>query len=1524
MKKHFFIFKILLVSLVLVGCGHSQSILPGSADAVPALDTSDGGNDELEPENIQQTSIALKEFESLRRKPSEGLLYSSPLTLLWQEVLKENIQFSTYELNQVYSQSLLDSVLSLSEIQQLDWFNLLPKIGIDPWFATKCKICKIIESRAFGSSKQALTGESTPPVEIAQDGYRPATAYDPINKHYIIVWSEKTSTGGSDIFAKLLDQDGSTVVVDEKIISVARPTQGCLFANFSQDTGLTSPTDCKENVEPSVAYNGVNFLITWTKRGVVPAPAGQKFSGVFGKLVLAQNLEPAHSDWSEGILLSKISFASSDPSKPAKKDSEIQAWSLNEHSDLSPYFGAGVFQGAFLLVWDTNKDYINCLDASRRTATSVYGRVIPTNFNPRGGNRDVFAIFTDSSTARPECAPNADVSKGSKPKVALLKTSKQFLTVFETSKNVADAIPSVSGKLITVGDDLSQGVTNHFLSDTVSAQMHEGSFDPDVVAAADRFVVVNQVGNENLKLTPVTVVRGNITAGDSSNFTTGDGRKPLKPAIALNRVIGEEETGTSPLEYVIGYESWSPENGVRESKINVVSFNENLIPAVQRVVLGAGFNVNLFPVLASAGGKALTVWSGEQGSESRILASIITLSTPSNQKPSAQIEVVGHAENPPQVTSGDVVILSGEQSRDPEGSALSYAWRQLSGPSVNLGTPVTSRITFTAPEVTANQNLVFELKVTDAQGLSSDAVTKMIVVKPKPVQNQKPVARISVAGHNEDPAQVLSGETVDLSGTQSSDPEGESLTYAWRQVSGPSITFNSSGGPTTSFVTPTVTTDQNIVIELKVTDARGLSSNPVTKTIVVKPRPPQNQQPVAVIEVTGHSEDPAQVLSGETVNLSGAQSRDPDLESLTYAWRQVSGPNVTLNGNSSVSTSFVAPTVTSEQNVVIELRVRDARGLSSNPVTKTIVVKPQPANEKPIARIEVIGHSEDPAAVVSGDGVTLSATFSNDPEGGALTYQWRQVSGPTINLIGDTNSQAAFTAPSVTVNQNIVIELKVFDSLGLSSDPTTKTIVVHPLNNRPIVNVTRVGGGGGAITTLTVDESVIDPVIDSVTGTPSWPRTRLTLSGIQSNDGETPPGSVSGYFWEQIGATTGTAIEGVSTNNSVEFSFLVPDVSKARGSITITIRLTVSDQGLRNNTASQDLVITVNYVNHRPTAPVLLTPNDGILLPPSRAALTWQASQDPDVATDGDRLVYDVYFGTQNPPTTIFSNCNGISQTKCVVDQFLPNNNHYWRVAVRDSSNEVRPSLSSAVRGIQTDNSVLARWSFDDGPNGLCPGDDPSLRGIRVCDQSGYGWNGIISDRLALVWLQNGDSFLGQSFGGILGRALGFQMHHYMTSSFVVSNTSQESFEFWLYPVRQEPGVQHSIFYSEHPDAGGIVNNNLKRIEILYDGDSSLVHFRLNTSLESSTNFTLSSIQPLQLNQWNHLVCTFGPNGLKIFINGVLSSLVVNQSFVFGNYAGSSFIGGYSSGNFWGAYDEANVYNVELSSNVIVDLFNAH
>src|SRR3989338_6221918 len=456
MKKHFFIFKILLVSLVLVGCGHSQSILPGSADAVPALDTSDGGNDELEPENIQQTSIALKEFESLRRKPSEGLLYSSPLTLLWQEVLKENIQFSTYELNQVYSQSLLDSVLSLSEIQQLDWFNLLPKIGIDPWFATKCKICKIIESRAFGSSKQALTGESTPPVEIAQDGYRPATAYDPINKHYIIVWSEKTSTGGSDIFAKLLDQDGSTVVVDEKIISVARPTQGCLFANFSQDTGLTSPTDCKENVEPSVAYNGVNFLITWTKRGVVPAPAGQKFSGVF--------------------------------------------------------------QGAFLLVWDTNKDYINCLDASRRTATSVYGRVIPTNFNPRGGNRDVFAIFTDSSTARPECAPNADVSKGSKPKVALLKTSKQFLTVFETSKNVADAIPSVSGKLITVGDYLSQGVTNHFLSDTVSAQMHEGSFDPDVVAAADRFVVVNQVGNENLKLTPVTVVRGNITAGDSSNF----------------------------------------------------------------------------------------------------------------------------------------------------------------------------------------------------------------------------------------------------------------------------------------------------------------------------------------------------------------------------------------------------------------------------------------------------------------------------------------------------------------------------------------------------------------------------------------------------------------------------------------------------------------------------------------------------------------------------------------------------------------------------------------------------------------------------------------------------------------------------------------------------------------------------------------------------------------------------------------------------------------------------------------------
>lgn len=59
--------------------------------------------------------------------------------------------------------------------------------------------------------------------------------------------------------------------------------------------------------------------------------------------------------------------------------------------------------------------------------------------------------------------------------------------------------------------------------------------------------------------------------------------------------------------------------------------------------------------------------------------------------------------------------------------------------------------------------------------------------------------------------------------------------------------------------------------------------------------------------------------------------------------------------------------------------------------------------------------------------LTLDGSASYDPDGDAITYQWEQVSGPTVALSGVTQSRATFTAE---VNQTYVFRLTVRDAQG--------------------------------------------------------------------------------------------------------------------------------------------------------------------------------------------------------------------------------------------------------------------------------------------------------------------------------------------------------------------------------------------------------------------------------------------------------------------------------------------------------------
>ena len=79
------------------------------------------------------------------------------------------------------------------------------------------------------------------------------------------------------------------------------------------------------------------------------------------------------------------------------------------------------------------------------------------------------------------------------------------------------------------------------------------------------------------------------------------------------------------------------------------------------------------------------------------------------------------------VNAGNRVQLNGNGSSDADGDALSFAWSQASGPPVALQDGNSAVATFTAPTVSRNTDLVFELTVSDASGGSAIAATTVTV-----------------------------------------------------------------------------------------------------------------------------------------------------------------------------------------------------------------------------------------------------------------------------------------------------------------------------------------------------------------------------------------------------------------------------------------------------------------------------------------------------------------------------------------------------------------------------------------------------------------------------------------------------------------------------------------------------------------------------------------------------------------------------------------------------------------------------
>lgn len=148
------------------------------------------------------------------------------------------------------------------------------------------------------------------------------------------------------------------------------------------------------------------------------------------------------------------------------------------------------------------------------------------------------------------------------------------------------------------------------------------------------------------------------------------------------------------------------------------------------------------------------------------------------------------------VAEGSPVTLDGSASYDVDGDTLVYAWIQTAGPPVTLSDAGAATPSFVAPFVSSG-SVVLSFSLTVSDGLLMAGADVSVTVENV---NHAPVAD---AGS---PQTVNEGGLVTLDGTQSSDPDGDTLTFAWTQIAGPAVTLNLANPAQPTFAAPLVNT----------------------------------------------------------------------------------------------------------------------------------------------------------------------------------------------------------------------------------------------------------------------------------------------------------------------------------------------------------------------------------------------------------------------------------------------------------------------------------------------------------------------------------------------------------------------------------------------------------------------------------------------------------------------------------------------------------------------------------------------
>lgn len=331
-----------------------------------------------------------------------------------------------------------------------------------------------------------------------------------------------------------------------------------------------------------------------------------------------------------------------------------------------------------------------------------------------------------------------------------------------------------------------------------------------------------------------------------------------------------------------------------------------------------------------------------------------------------------------------------------------------------------------------------------------------------PNPNELPIAVIQAT-----PTTGTAPLTVSFNGTNSSDPDGQVVSYAWD--------FGDGGTATGSSLQHVYSSAGPYTARLTVTDNQG-GTNSTTVVITVAAA---NQPPNASFAAT-----PTSGIGPLNVNFNASQSSDPDGSIVSYTWTYGDGASGT--GVTASHTYANAGTYTAR------LTVRDNANATST-ASRTITVSAP--NTAPVAVA-----TGSPLSGTAPLTVSFNGNGSSDSDGSIQTYSWNFGDGSTAN--GST-IQHVFTSAGTYDTR-----LTVTDDDGASSFDVVQ-VVVQAANQKPTASFSANPLTGAAPLLVSVDASASSDS-DGTIASYSWNfGDGSNASGATTSHTYTTPGTYS-------------------------------------------------------------------------------------------------------------------------------------------------------------------------------------------------------------------------------------------------------------------------------------------------------------------------------------------------------------------------------------------------------------------------------